>query len=231
MYNSGIYRLIFPNGKYYIGQSVNIRARLSCYRAINCKEQKKLFNAIKKYGWNNVKYDILLCAGDKENLDNAEIYYIKKFNTIKSGYNIVLGGLGCLGRTCSEDTKKKISAKNKGRVSNRKGVKLSDASKRKISLSKKGLAPWNKGKPSSIQSRQNMRKSHVGCSKRGSSSKYIGVCWNKWRNKWMSSCRIYGKSYHIGYFDDEKLAHKAHENFKKEHEELYGIYFKSEKRI
>jgi hypothetical protein len=46
-------------------------------------------------------------------------------------------------------------------------------------------------------------------SKINSSSKYIGVCWNKSKNKWTSSINYNSKRIHIGHFNDEIEAAKA----------------------
>lgn len=54
-----IYKLTAPNGKVYIGQAININRRFSSYRNLSCKEQQKLYNSIKKYGWDNFKKEIL----------------------------------------------------------------------------------------------------------------------------------------------------------------------------
>jgi hypothetical protein len=45
----------------------------------------------------------------------------------------------------------------------------------------------------------------------GCSSQYIGVCW--YNNKWISRCRIDGKLFNIGCFDDEQEAGKAYNDF------------------
>lgn len=42
-------------------------------------------------------------------------------------------------------------------------------------------------------------------------SKYVGVCWNKWHNKWESKFSYKGKKYFVGFFSDEKKAHKERE--------------------
>jgi len=45
-----------------------------------------------------------------------------------------------------------------------------------------------------------------------SSSKYVGVSWNKALNKWQSYVDINGKRIHIGYFQIEYDAHLAYKN-------------------
>ena len=46
----GIYRLISPKGKSYIGQSVNLEKRILAYARHDCTFQTKIYNAICKYG-------------------------------------------------------------------------------------------------------------------------------------------------------------------------------------
>lgn len=43
-------------------------------------------------------------------------------------------------------------------------------------------------------------------SRRNSTSKYKGVCWDKSSRKWYASIMHNGKQYHLGRFDDEKQA-------------------------
>lgn len=47
----GIYKITNPNGKIYIGQSTNIDKRFYRYKRLECKGQIKLYNSLKKYGW------------------------------------------------------------------------------------------------------------------------------------------------------------------------------------
>lgn len=80
------------NGKVYIGQTVNKlekRFREHCFVGSGCK---KLSRAIKKYGKNNFIIEQIDLAHSKNEADDKEIYYIKKYNSIKDGYNILEGG-------------------------------------------------------------------------------------------------------------------------------------------
>lgn len=111
--NYTVYKHIFPNNKIYIG----ITSKKPEIRWNNGKGYKlcPLMNkAIQKYGWNNVKHEILFINLTKKQAEEKEIQLIKehKCNNRKYGYNIENGG-NCCG-THSEETKKKIGAKSKG---------------------------------------------------------------------------------------------------------------------
>ena len=95
---SGIYMVInLNNNKKYIGQSVNIRKRFyqnhkyDYKNPKNCCYEDKFDTAIRKHGWNNfIVFVLEECNKDK--LDEREIYYIKKYDTFKNGYNSTIGG-------------------------------------------------------------------------------------------------------------------------------------------
>lgn len=60
-----------------------------------------------------------------------------------------------------------------------------------------------------IEERQNYIKRSL-CSKK--TSKYVGVCWDKSRNKWTANIRIGKKYLHLGRFDNEEDAAMAYLN-------------------
>ena len=92
----GIYKYTnLINGKSYIGQSVNIVKRRSNHENTNNRKLEKSYfhRAIDKYGINNFSFEILEeCS--KDELNEKEIYYIKKYNTFdrNNGYNRTIGG-------------------------------------------------------------------------------------------------------------------------------------------
>lgn len=129
----GIYKLTSPSGKVYIGQSIDLKKRMNYYEINNCKNQKKLYNALKKYGFENFKVEYLYQTNirfkfEKRMLDELEIFYIKYFDTYKNGYNMTFGGSSNCGRITSDDTKEKMRQ-------SRLGKKLSDETKEKLSKS------------------------------------------------------------------------------------------------
>ena len=70
----GIYKIISPTNKPYIGQSINIKKRFGQYKRFDCKNQNKLYNSLVKYGWDAHKKDILEeCS--IEQLNERETYW------------------------------------------------------------------------------------------------------------------------------------------------------------
>lgn len=53
-------------------------------------------------------------------------------------------------------------------------------------------------------------------SNRGSTSKYKGVCWDKFRNKWRATIKVDGKQVHLGRFLTEEDAAKMYDKKAKE---------------
>ena len=49
----GIYKIISPLGKIYIGQSIDIDVRFNNYKKLKCKSQLRIYNSFIKYGVDN----------------------------------------------------------------------------------------------------------------------------------------------------------------------------------
>lgn len=93
------------NGKIYIGQTYNLKYRWSRHKSDlnnNRHHNKHLQNAWNKYGEDNFRFEIIECC-PLDNIDEREIYWINTFNSIKDGYNLCDGGIGCRGYKHSED--------------------------------------------------------------------------------------------------------------------------------
>lgn len=60
-----------------------------------------------------------------------------------------------------------------------------------------------------------VRENNVNYKRKGS-SKYIGVSFNRSRNKWVSNIKIKGKNYFLGHYENEIDAHNAYQNKVKE---------------
>ena len=88
-----IYKHIVPNGKVYIGitrQDVEKRWQ----NGNGYITQKKFWNAIQKYGWENITHEILETGLTEKEACEKEILYIKEYDSINSkfGYNTSEGG-------------------------------------------------------------------------------------------------------------------------------------------
>jgi group I intron endonuclease len=106
------------NGKKYVGQhcgTTDSRWKQHLAAALKLEDPKPLYAAIRKYGADKFKYEVLEVLGseaDEKLLDEREIHFIKEYNTYignGQGYNLTLGGDGQIGAFCREETKQKMS--------------------------------------------------------------------------------------------------------------------------
>lgn len=122
--------------KWYIGYSKNIYRRWNkVYRVNGCKGQRKLFQALRKYGYDGFnKVVVETCSTDPTVWGPLESKWIKHYNSIDNGYNIAEGGRGGSthrGVPCSENTRRKISRQHIGkRLTNEHRKKISESLKR-----------------------------------------------------------------------------------------------------
>lgn len=130
----GIYKITSPSSKVYIGQSINILKRWKYnYYNLLCKQQHKLYNSLKKYGYDKHQFEVIEEC-NKNQLLEKEIYW-KQYYLEQQGWDKVLfcelydrgGGprsentklkisKGLKGKINSEETKKKKSESNKGKI-------------------------------------------------------------------------------------------------------------------
>jgi len=74
-----------------------------------------IMKAIKKYGKGSFERQVLIECSSQQELNEQEIFWIGRLDTmIPNGYNLALGGVGP-GR-CSEETKRRISEANIGKI-------------------------------------------------------------------------------------------------------------------
>lgn len=105
---SGIYKLNYPNGKIYIGQSCDIKRRMYEHNNINRLTTHK-FNppcdlAIQKYGAFETIEILEYC--DPIDLNEREQYWIKLYDATNKniGYNLTEGGFSLQGENHPEAT-------------------------------------------------------------------------------------------------------------------------------
>lgn len=139
------------NGKIYVGQDLHNKPKYL--------GSGKIFKlALKKYGKNNFKKEILEYCTSKDDLNEKEIFWIKKLNSRdrKIGYNITTGGVfGDISTHPNiDEIRKKISIANKGK-------KRSDKTKKLISagLMNHKVSNITKNKISKTRKERNIRPS------------------------------------------------------------------------
>lgn len=230
---SGIYCIEnTANGKRYIGQSINIEKRIYQHKYNwkkadfneTCGENRPLWYAIKKYGESSFNI-YLLHACTKDELNYLETLYIQKFNTLASenGYNILKDGFSRRGTHHTEETKIKLSLSNTGK-------KRTQETKEKISISKLGvprskdaiekMAASKRGRKQNPEHVEKHRQIMIGKKLRNCSSRYIGVSFDKARNKWSATTFLEKedglkrrKRKNIGRFETETLAAEKYNEF------------------
>ena len=89
-----IYKAEFPNGKMYIGKSKDFDSRKIKHSYSARYYNTKFTNAINKYGFDSIKWEIIFETEDVDILNQKEIEFISKYESIKNGYNISTGGDG-----------------------------------------------------------------------------------------------------------------------------------------
>lgn len=106
------------NNKIYIGQTIRkISHRIHEYKSDSASKNSpntRIFNAIKKYGFENFTFETIDRASTIEELNQKEIYWIKFYDSTNKrvGYNIMEGGKNS---NLSDETKLKMSIVRKGR--------------------------------------------------------------------------------------------------------------------
>ena len=154
----GIYMITnIANNKKYIGQSVNVKSRLSNHKWAlrhNRHRNEHLQKSFNKYGEDCFAFDVV-CECEEDELDELERYYISQYDCMNphKGYNSDSGGN--LNKHLSEYTIQKLKESHSGKnasmygkhhteetiaIMREKAVgrRMSDEAKKKSSISHKG---------------------------------------------------------------------------------------------
>ena len=163
--NYKLYVHIAPNGKRYYGiTKLEPKKRWGSGKGYS---NQYFSRAIEKYGWQNIEHIILFDSLTEEQAKELEQYFIQWYDTTnpQHGYNISPGGEA---GNHSEETRKKISDKNRGRhyseetrkkISDaHKGKKLSAEHKQKLRDANGGRNNPNYGKHHSEETKKKLSK-------------------------------------------------------------------------
>lgn len=160
-----VYRHITPSGKVYIGITGQ-KPEKRWQNGNGYKDNEHFYRAILKYGWENIKHEIIcqapMSAAQAGAVEKSFIHLYDSTNPDK-GYNHTIGGeYGTLGMHHSVESRKKMSKSHKGKTSPRKGVHLSAETRRKLSKSHKGINHPNYGKHLNDETRQKISEAQKG---------------------------------------------------------------------
>ena len=145
----GIYKIINPIERIYIGSSKNIEKRWERYQNLDyLKRQVKLYRSFLKYGIDNHTFEIIEeCEFEK--LYERERYWGDYFNVLHSdNLNCLLPKINDSKISICEETRLKLSLASKGRI-------VSEETRRLISIK-------NKNKKRSTEAIENMKKAKKG---------------------------------------------------------------------
>lgn len=153
------------NNKCYIGwTSCTLEGRWNQHIKLALKntDNRKFYNAIRKYGIDCWDKEILLIVKTKSEAKKKEIELIELFDTYHNGYNSTKGGDGNNGIIMSAESNLKRSIALRGIPKNydrMKGKNHSAETKEKISKAHQGkLKPWVKWTNEQIMRRANTRR-------------------------------------------------------------------------
>lgn len=169
-----VYKYTFPDNKVYIGRTKNELTIRSGSNGRNYKNQPLVGKAIKDFGWDNIKKEIIYSNLTLDGANRLEQELIKKYNatSIEFGYNMTIGGNGGgtvskYRKPMSEETKKKIGENSRrcltGRtVPKETREKLSNALKGHIVTqeTRDKIRIANTGKTHSLETRKKISKNN-----------------------------------------------------------------------
>jgi group I intron endonuclease len=152
---AGIYKIVNPTGRVYIGQTIDFNGRMKQYKKSCSSSQTYIYNSIRKHGFDSHGVDLIHPLPndiERKVLDQLEQIYISQYKDCGSKMmNLTSGGLSCV---FSESSRAKMSLVRK----NKKRKPHSEETKEKIRLGNKGI----KRTPEQIQ---NNRLSKLGVKK------------------------------------------------------------------
>lgn len=131
-----IYRIAnLLDSKCYVGQTrMGLSKRIACHKCDSKKHQNMvIYRAVRKYGWENFRIEVLESCIGIGDLDQREIFWIAQMGSmVPNGYNVDKGG-NSQGKF-TEETRRKMALAKLGK----KRGPMSDETKRKIGDANRG---------------------------------------------------------------------------------------------
>lgn len=143
-----------PSNKRYVGiTSRNANKRWN--GGLGYKNCPSFYGAIQKYGWDNIRHEVLETGLSFKEAEERERFYIEKYqtNSPQYGYNMTVGGLGSNGFKLPDEKRALLSIGRKGINAVGYGFYPSDETKQKMSNSAKGRKVDNSSKEKMARSK------------------------------------------------------------------------------
>ena len=151
----GIYMIISPTARVYIGQSVDIDKRKVGYNRIKCTGQARLYNSFNKYGINSHLFEIIELCSEAE-LNEKERHWQDIYEVLgKYGLNCNLTKSTDKSGKQSDETINKISQKLTGRI-------FTAEHRKNMSAAQKAKKYKRTNYTHSEETRQKISKAHTG---------------------------------------------------------------------
>jgi group I intron endonuclease len=155
-----VYKHTCPNGKAYIGITCTGVSRRWRNDGKGYSRDSCFYNAIRKYGWDNIKHEVLYDGLSEQDAKQKEMELIAYCNTNnrEHGYNLTAGGEGVTGYRHTDEYKEKLRERLTGNgfwV----GRKHTEETRKRMSAAQKGNKN-NLGKTRSEETRAKLGLSH-----------------------------------------------------------------------
>lgn len=164
----GIYKIINPKGKVYIGQTIDYDRRLRHYRLLKCKQQPKLYASFVEYGYSSHKVSFIKECEVAE-LTKWERHFQEMYKSVgPNGLNCILVKDEHFTGGHSQESKKKISDSLKGRnFTNEHKENISKGNRNRIITEEHriNLGNGNRGKKFSDEWKAKLSQSKLGTTK------------------------------------------------------------------
>jgi len=188
--------------KSYIGKTIRTLNERKLEHINRMPYRKSYFhNALKKYGLNAFKWQVIEKGRNELELNTLEQYYIQYYKTkYPNGYNLTNGGEGVIGYIMTKQHKGNLSKSKMGKKNPQFGKSPSVKTREKMSLALKGRSknkgkiPWNKGiKMNSPTPEALERKRRATC------KQFIFVSPSGIKIKWKMGLNQFCEKYNISY--------------------------------
>lgn len=165
--NYTVYKHTSPSGKSYIGITNRDLERRWGTDGMYYKGSKLFYNAICKYGWNNIEHEILFTGLSESEAKQKEIELISHYKAFDISYNLTDGGDGSLGLFPNEETRRKIGAASKRRITseetrNKISTTLKNMCLKRSEETRRKISEGNIGKKRTTEQNERNRLTHLG---------------------------------------------------------------------